>query len=264
MGLLDRVAMLLRANLNDLIDRAEDPEVMVKQVLADLHNQLIQVKTQVAVAIADEQHLYTTYKGYLDQAQQWQSRAELAVGKGDDGLAREALLRRNTARENARTYGAQWEEQQRQVELLKSAMTRLKAKIDEAERKQELLLARRRRAEAERAIAEILGNVNDRTALASLDKLNHTVQLEEARAKAATALNGEQSIEERFAELESVNELDDDLAELKARIKPPQISEVQPEGRLGPRTAEASEDPQPETIELPEISVEDETAGKQT
>src|SRR5215468_2990770 len=95
MGILDRVSTLIRANINDLIDRAEDPEKVVKQLIADMNSQLVQVKTQVAAAIADEKQLYQRYQDNQEKATDWQQRAELAVEKGQDDLAREALMRRN-------------------------------------------------------------------------------------------------------------------------------------------------------------------------
>src|SRR6059058_2041799 len=95
-SLLERVTSLVRANLNDMLDKAEDPEKMIKQYLIDMHNQLIQVKTQVAAAIADEQKLYQRYMEAQNQASDWQHKAELAVQKGEDDLAKQALQRRNS------------------------------------------------------------------------------------------------------------------------------------------------------------------------
>ena len=93
MALMERVATLLRANVNDLIDRAEDPEKMLKQLLLDMENQLLQVKTQVAIAIADQHLLEKKAAEQRDGASTWRAKAELAVSKGDDDLARLALER---------------------------------------------------------------------------------------------------------------------------------------------------------------------------
>src|SRR5437879_11047787 len=101
MGIMDRVSTLLRANVNDLIDRAEDPEKVVKQLIADMNNQLIQVKTQVAASIADEKLLYQRYQENQSKATDWQQRAELAVEKGQDDMTREALSRRNAFQQTA-------------------------------------------------------------------------------------------------------------------------------------------------------------------
>src|SRR3954465_7744951 len=93
MAVLERVATLVRANLNDLIDRAEDPEKMIKQVILDMENQLLQVKTQVAIAIADQHLLEKREKENEDKHGEWIRRAEMAVDKKDDELARAALER---------------------------------------------------------------------------------------------------------------------------------------------------------------------------
>src|SRR5579859_1191048 len=101
MSLLERVTSLVKANVNDMHDKAEDPEKMIKQYLIDMHNQLIQVKTQVAAAMADEQKLYQRYMDNQNQATDWQAKAALAVQKGEDDLAKEALGRRNSFQETA-------------------------------------------------------------------------------------------------------------------------------------------------------------------
>src|SRR5713226_4310031 len=132
MGMLDRVSTILRANINDMLDRAEDPEKMIKQLLQDMENQLIQVKTQVAASIADEQRLKERWHQNQQQADEWQRKAELAVQKGEDDLAKQALSRRNTFQQTADGFKEQYEEQARQVEQLKDALEKLEAKIEEA------------------------------------------------------------------------------------------------------------------------------------
>src|SRR5205809_4202715 len=101
MGILDRVSTLLRANINDLIDRAEDPEKVVRQLIYDMNNNLLQVKTQVAASIADEKQLKQRWDDNESKSQEWQRRAELAVEKSQDDLAREALARRNSFQQTA-------------------------------------------------------------------------------------------------------------------------------------------------------------------
>src|SRR5947209_10600249 len=160
MNLLERVTTLVRANLNDMIDRAEDPEKMLKQILIDMNNQLIQVKTQVAASIADEQKLYQRYLENQEQATNWQRKAELAVTKGQDDLAREALGRRNSYQQVADGFKQQYDEQHKQVEVLKSALQKLEDKIGEAERKRDLLIARSRRAQAEQQIHSTLQGID--------------------------------------------------------------------------------------------------------
>ena len=143
---------IIRANLNDLIDSAEDPEKMIRQLLQDMENQLIQVKTQVAASIADEQRLKERWQQNEQLAGEWQRKAELAVEKDDDDLAKEALSRRNTFQQTALGFKEQYEDQARQVEQLKDALDKLESKIQEARTKKDLLIARSRRARAEAQI----------------------------------------------------------------------------------------------------------------
>src|SRR2546428_13883321 len=87
MGLLERVSTLIRANINDMVDRAEDPEKMIKQVILDMENQYIQVKTQVAVSIADQHMLEKKWRENEDSGKDWMRKAETAVGKRQGDLS---------------------------------------------------------------------------------------------------------------------------------------------------------------------------------
>src|SRR5262249_11172269 len=142
------VSTLVRANLNDLIDRAEDPEKMIKQVVLDMENQLMQVKTQVAITIADLHLLETKQKENEEKSAEWMRKAELAVGKKQDDLARAALHRVESYRDLEKSFGQQIEDQKAQVENLKSALRSLEQKLTEAKAKADLLVARQRRARA--------------------------------------------------------------------------------------------------------------------
>src|SRR6266568_2756406 len=133
MALLERVSTLVRANLNDLIDKAEDPEKMIKQVILDMQNQLLQVKTQVAIAIADQHLLENKRKENDEKAAEWMRKAELAVDKKQDDLARAALLRVESYRELSESFGQQVTDQQAQVDNLKTALRQLQGKLAEAE-----------------------------------------------------------------------------------------------------------------------------------
>src|ERR1700744_4905202 len=141
MALLDRVSTLVRANLNDLVERAENPEKMIKQVILDMQNQFMQVKTQVAIAIADLHLLEKKQKENNEKEKEWMRKAELAVGKKDDALARGALERAMSFKQMALSFDEQIADQKTQVELLRDALNKLEQKISEAEGKAELLIA---------------------------------------------------------------------------------------------------------------------------
>lgn len=215
MGLLDRVSTLVRANLNSLVDRAEDPEKIIRQLLIDMNNQLLQVKTQVAASIADEKRLYQRYQENQQKSDEWERKAGLAVDKGNDELAKEALARRNSFKQSAEGFQQQWQEQKTQVEQLKEALRQLERKIQEAEAKKDLLIARSRRAKAETNIRETMAGIGKTSAASEFARMEDRVSEQEARAKAAAELEGD-TLDAQFAALESGSTLDTDLAALKA------------------------------------------------
>ena len=224
MGVLDRVSTLIRANINDLISRAEDPEKVIRQLLLDMNNQLIQVKTQVAASIADERLLEKRYQDNQKKAEEWQRKAELAVERGQAELAKEALLRRRSFQETADGFKEQWTQQNAQVEQLKDALTQLEAKIAEAQTKKDLLIARSRRAKAETSIRQTLANADSSSALSEFERMEERVDEQEARAKAYADLD-EDTLDQRFKQMEQEDEIGKELEALKARVgSPPAVS----------------------------------------
>jgi phage shock protein A len=217
MGMLDRVSTILRANINDMLDRAEDPEKMIRQLLQDMENQLIQVKTQVAASIADEQRLKERWQQNQQQSDEWQHKAELAVQKGADDLAKEALSRRNAYQETATGFKQQYEDQAQQVEQLKDALDKLESKMQEARTKKDLLIARSRRAAAERSIHDTMARVDTTGVTGGFERMEEKVRTAEARAKATAELDHD-SVDERFKQLEQTDKLDSQLEELKSKL----------------------------------------------
>ncbi len=220
MSLLERVSSLVRANINDMLDRAEDPEKMIKQYLIDMHNQLIQVKTQVAAAMADEQKLYQRYLDAQNQATDWQRKAELAVQKGEDDLAKEALGRRNSFQETADGFKAQYDEQKKEVDLLKDSLSKLEGKIQEAETKKDLLLARAHVADTQQMVHAATDHLSNQSAFEGFERMEDKVRQKEAMAAASAELEKD-PLEDRFADLEKADDLDRQLAELKEKVKGP-------------------------------------------
>ena len=216
MGLIDRVGTLVRANLNDLLDRAEDPEKVIVQIIRDMEGQLQQVKTQVAASIADEKRLHQRYQENNQKSEEWERKAELAVDRGSDDLAKEALSRRNSFKQSADGFYTQWQEQHAQVQQLKEALRQLERKIEEARAKKDLLIARHRRAKAETQIRETMAGIGRSSAATDFDRMEERVSVQEARAKAAAELEGD-TLDAQFAALEQDSTLDGDLAALKAK-----------------------------------------------
>jgi phage shock protein A len=218
MALLERVSTLIRANLNDLVDKAENPEKMIKQVILDMQNQLLQVKTQVAISIADQHVLEKKLQENEESARQWMRRAELAVDKKDDNLARSAVERSMSYKSLAENFKQQVEDQKTQVENLKTALLKLQQKLEEAQAKSEVLIAQHRRSralgKASAASREMGGESNS----AAFDRMKSKVQHSEATAQAETELLAD-NVEDQFAAMEKQEEVDRLLAELKEKRK---------------------------------------------
>ena len=146
MGLFDRLSSLIKANLNDLISKAEEPEKLLEQSILDMRSSLAKAKQQVAAAIADEKRLRDQADQEFKQAGEWEQRAMLAIQQNRDDLARQALMRQQEHAEHATALQRTWESQSAETEKLKSLLRDLNDKIEEAKRKKNLLLARARRA----------------------------------------------------------------------------------------------------------------------
>lgn len=216
MALLERVSTLVRANLNDLIDKAEDPEKMIKQVILDMQNQLLQVKTQVAIAIADEHLLEKKQKENEDKVAEWTRKAELAVGKNEDDLARAALHRCESYRELAANFAQQVADQKAQVENLKTALRQLEQKLTEAQGKADLLMAQHRRARAVSKASDAKLAAGNGSSSAAFDRMKRKVEHGSAlsQAKSEVAVD---DVEDRLAALEKEDKIEQLLAELKAK-----------------------------------------------
>ena len=223
MGIFSRLGTLIKSNINDLITKAEDPEKMLTQVLLEMQQQLVEAKKAVAVAIADEKKLQKQYTAEADKSKEWERKAMVAVRAGDDNLARQALARKQEHETIATQFQQQWLAQKQAVEKLKDALRLLNNKIEEAKRKKNILIARKKRAEAQQQIANTMQGLGDTSAFDTFDRMAERIQLMEAEAEAGAELAGELSgdtLESKFLQLEQAggaNE-DDALSELKAKM----------------------------------------------
>lgn len=216
MSLLERVSTLLRANLNDLIEKAEDPERMLKQIVLDMENQLLQVKTQVAIAIADEHLLEKKRAEQEDHAAEWRRKAELAVEKSRDDLARAALERVLSHEQLATGFGTQAEDQKHEADSLRQALHKLEQKLSETRAHCEMLVAEHRRARvvgrATKARAAA-GNDHEST----INRMKTKVHVSAAENAAATEILSPETLEDKFRALESEDKVEALLNEIKGR-----------------------------------------------
>jgi phage shock protein A len=216
MALLERVSALIRANLNDLIDRAEDPQKMLKQVMLDMQNQMLQVKTQVAIAIADEHLLRKKQKENDDKHAEWMRKAELAIDKKQEDLARAAVERAVGYRNLAQNFAEEIEHQKAQVEHLRSAMKKLEQKLTEAQAKSELLITKHRRSRALTKASKARLAASDETKMGTFDRMKNKVHGEEAMGQAMAEIAND-NLEERLASLDKDDEITKLLEDIKSK-----------------------------------------------
>ena len=224
MGIFSRLKTLVASNVNAVISKAEKPEKMLNQLLIEMNEQLIESKKAVAMAIADEKKLEREKDNQFAQAKEWERKAMLAVTSGKDDLAKEALIRKQEYDNAAAEYQKQWEAQKASVDQLKESLRELQNKIEEAQRKKNLLIARAKRAEAQQKIQNTISSVSgNRSAFDAFDRMAAKVDDMEAMADASREiqeLNDDTNLEKKFRELErSDSSADILLLELKEKMK---------------------------------------------
>ena len=224
MSIFSRFSTMIKSNINDLISRAEDPEKMLNQIIVDMRDQLAKAKREVAGAIADERKLQRQLADASKERQAWEKRAMLAVQQGRDDLAKQALVRQQEHAEQAAALEQTWQAQAAETEKLKGSLRQLNDKIEEAKRKRNLLIAKQKRAQAQRRIHETLSGLSDTSAFEAFNRMAEKIDEEErrnlAQAEVTEALTGD-TLETEFVRLESGSEgagVDDKLLALKAKM----------------------------------------------
>jgi phage shock protein A len=217
MSIFSRVRDLMSANINAMLDSAEDPEKMADEYLRQLNNELYEAKTNVAAAMADATKLNTKETQYSVETEQWATKAEAALRAGDEELAKAALARKVQASKLAAQYKEQSDAQDQQVEALQQALVQLETRISETRAKKELIVAKKNRAQTQEAIQRAARGVGSNSAMEKLDQLEERVDDRLAKASAMAKLEGD-TLENKFRDLERDSEVDSELAELKKRI----------------------------------------------
>ena len=217
MGLFDRVSRVARANLNDLVSKAEDPEKILEQAIIDMQEDLVQLRQAVASAIASQKRVQQQYSQAQTESNNWQQRAQLALQKGDENLAREALMRKKTQSETAGSLKSQLDQQGGMVDTMKRNLIALEGKISEAKTKKDMLKARVSAAKANEQLQSTVGRMGTGSAMGAFERMEEKVLQMEARSQAASELAGS-TLESQFAMLESSGGVDDELAAMKAQL----------------------------------------------
>lgn len=217
MGFFDRILRVIRANLNSLVSQVEDPEKILEQAVLDMQEELIQLRQAVAQAIATQKRTERQCSQAQTTADEWYRRAQLALQKGDENLAREALTRRKSYQETAEAMQAQIQQQSSVVVQLKQNMMKLESKISEAKTKKDLYIARARSAKASQQINDMLGKVGTGSAIAAFERMEEKVLQMEAQAEAVAEL-GMDDLEKRIAALGEADEVEAELAAMKNQM----------------------------------------------
>jgi phage shock protein A len=219
MGILDRISTILRSNINAALDKAENPEKMLDQIIRDMASAIEEAKGQVAGVIAQEKQLEAEKAQAEKQAKEWGQRAEKAIRAGRDDLAREALRRKKDFESNAEQYQQQWDVQHQMVTKLRSQLDLLIRKYDEAVRNRDVLIARHRTAQAQMQMNKTMKGLQGKDLTSDFSRMDRRIKEMEARASAEAELNSASStIEDQFAQLDAGDDMDDELAALKSKM----------------------------------------------
>jgi phage shock protein A len=206
MGIFQKLSTVFKSNINDLISRAENPEKMLNQIILDMRDQLAKAKREVAAAIADERKLKSQLEDEVKQTRDWENRAMMAVKEGRDDLAKQALIRQQEHAERATVLQQTWQSQAAETEKLKGSLRQLNDKIEEAKRKRNLLIAKQKRAQAQRRIHETMSGLSDTSAFEAFNRMADKIEEEERRsvahAEVTEALAGD-TLETEFLKLEA-------------------------------------------------------------
>lgn len=214
MGIMDRVSRLVRANVNDLIDQAEDPEKMIDQILRDMQGGITSARAQVASMIAQEKELEADVRENEELSSEWGEKARRAVAAGKDDLAREALRRKHDATGNLTLYKEQHDVQQHTVAKLKQQLQLLESKYQSTLSQRDSLIARQRRAKATQQVAERVTTLSPFDASSELDRMERKIRSNESHA-AATIEMQDTSVDAQFRELDYDVDIEQELEALK-------------------------------------------------
>jgi phage shock protein A len=260
MGLFDRIRRVVSSNLNDMVSKAEDPEKMLEQAILEMQEDLVQLRQGVAQAIAAQKRTEKQYNDAQNEINKWQRNAQLALQKGDENLARQALERKKSFTDSGSALKESLDQQTTQVETLKRSLIQLESKISEAKTKKEMLKARITAAKAQEQLQGMVRGMNTSSAMSAFERMEEKVLMQEARAQSAGELAGT-DLESQFAKLEAGSDVDDELAALKAQMSLGPASATNQPQLPAESTAPSAQQSKPKENEV--VDAELETLRKQ-
>lgn len=235
MGIFSRLMTVIRANINALIGKAEDPAKVLEQSLVDMRGQLAKTKQDVAAAIADEKKLQSQVEREKKQGEDWERRAMLAVTEGRDDLARQALMRQSEHMQNAQQLNETWLRHKADTDKLKDSLRQMNDRIEELKRKKNVLVARQKRAEAQERIQRTMSTMSDQSAFDTFQRMEERIDDMERQAVAAAELAGElsgDSLQAQFQALEFHGNAEQRLLDLKQKMGMLPAGEAKEPGQL--------------------------------
>lgn len=219
MSIFKRIADIIKAYINDLFDRAEDPEKMIKQMVIEMEESVAKSTSALAKALASEKQMERKYKVLANKSQNWERKAMMALQSGNENLARQALTQKASVTAQANEYQKMLQNAQRATKSLRNQVDGLKSKLKEARMKESTLLARSEMAKTQKKLAKQLGGFDMNNNFARFDKFEERILKAEAEAEAMVELADESGgLDAEFKALENTQSIDDDLAKLRAKM----------------------------------------------
>lgn len=216
MAIFERLSDLVRANINDLIDKAENPEKMVKQIIIDMEEQLRKSTQSLGIAMGSLNSVKKQLETAKEQSNVWQEKAKNCLSQGNEELAKQALENKIKQDNMVNQYQTMVDSMETQVNDIKAQIDILKQKLEEARSKQAMLVARSQMADAKSQMAKTLGNMDSKSAFAKMDKMEQKIAQKEAQADAFSEVSGVQESEsDPFAKMDRDNAVDAELERLK-------------------------------------------------
>ena len=254
MNIFDRIAMLFRSNVNAVISEFEQPEKMLNQIILDMRSQLVKAKQQVAAAIADEKRLHDQTKQELKEAEDWERRAMLAVQQNQDDLAKQALIRRSEHMSRGDQLNLTWQAHKQETDRLKESLRGLNDNIEEANRKKNLLLAKQRRADAQKRINETMSHISEKSAFEAFARMEEKIDANERKIRASAEIDEEFSGDKLAKDFKKLEAGGADISAEMQLIALKQKMGVLPAGSPGTnRALNAGRHAEEEAIEVEEI-----------
>lgn len=219
MSIFKRVGDLFKANVNDMIDRAEDPEKMIKQSIIDMEKQLTGATQALGQAMASEKAASNTLEKAKKTSSEWEEKAKIALKAGNQELAKKALSAKVSSDQSIAAFQQTYDSMHGQVTDLRARVEALRAKLEEAQGQQNILIARARTADAQKDIAQAISGVDSKSAFSRMEKMERKIEEKEAEAQAFSNISGDDILaKDEFKELATNSSVDEELARLMAEM----------------------------------------------